>query len=87
MFMSVIGESDDDGSPLFVEGYQVSKYLKICTCPASQKLLEYMGKIYISLEISTFSLALQPEALVNTSGRVLFSSPGYNKPNILFEHL
>ena len=26
--------------------------------------------------ISKFSLALHPEALVNTSGRVLFSSPG-----------
>ena len=26
--------------------------------------------------MSKFSLALQPEALVNTSGRVLFSSPG-----------
>ena len=31
--------------------------------------------IYVSLEISKFSLALQPEALVNTSGQVLFSSP------------
>ena len=29
-----------------------------------------------SLEISKFSLALQPEALVNTSGWVLFWSPG-----------
>ena len=35
-----------------------------------------MGK-KISLEISKFLLALQPEAVVNTSGRVLFLSPGY----------
>ena len=34
-----------------------------------------MGKKKCSLEISKFSLALQSEALVNTSGRVLFSSP------------
>ena len=34
-----------------------------------------MGKKYFSIEISKFSLALQPEALVNTSRRVLFSSP------------
>ena len=54
---------------------QASKYLKIGTCPAAQKILVYMGKINFSLEISKFSLALQPEALVNTSGRVLFSSP------------
>ena len=58
-------------------GYQASKYLKKGTCPASQKLLTYMGKKYFSLKISKFSLALQPEALVNTSGRVIFSSPGY----------
>ena len=54
---------------------QDSKYLKISTCPASQKQLAYMGKKIFSLEVSKFSLALQPEALVNTSGRVLFSSP------------
>ena len=36
-----------------------------------------MGKFLFSLEISKFSLALQPKALVNTSGRVLFSSPDY----------
>ena len=34
-----------------------------------------MGKNLISLEKSKFSPALQPDALVNTSGRVLFSSP------------
>ena len=34
-----------------------------------------MENNYFSLEISKFSLALLPEALVNTSGRVLFSSP------------
>ena len=34
------------------------------------------GKNSFTLEMSKFSLALQPEALVNTSGRVLFSSPG-----------
>ena len=44
-------------------------------CPASQKILAFMGKKQFSLEISKFSLALQPEALVNTSRRVLFSSP------------
>ena len=54
---------------------QASKYLKIVTCPASQNLLANMGKIQFSLEISKYSLALQPKALVNTSGRVLFSSP------------
>ena len=48
-----------------------SKYLKIGTCPASQNLLAYIGKTLFSLEISNFSLALQPEAI----GRVLFSSP------------
>ena len=36
-----------------------------------------MGKF--SLEISKFLLALQPEALVNTSGRVLFSSPAMKR--------
>ena len=41
------------------------------TCPASQKLLAYMGK-----NLNFTRIALQPEALVNTSGRVLFSSPG-----------
>ena len=55
---------------------QASKYLKIGTCPASQNFLAYMRKILNILEISKFSLALQPEALVNTSGRVLFSRPG-----------
>ena len=45
------------------------------TCPASQKLLAYMGTISFSLEISKFSLALKPLVLVNTSGRVQFSSP------------
>ena len=34
-----------------------------------------MGEKRFSLEISKFSLALQPETLVNMSGRVLFSSP------------
>ena len=52
-----------------------SKYLKIGTWPASQKLLTYMGNKF-TLEISKFSLALQHQALVNTSGRVLCSSPG-----------
>ena len=34
------------GGPLFsgVGGGQASKYLKIGTCPASQKLLTYIGK-------------------------------------------
>ena len=54
---------------------QASKYLKISTCPASQKMLAYIGKNSFSLKISKFPLALQPEALVNTSGRVQFSSP------------
>ena len=44
---------------------QALKYLKIDTCPASQKLLKYMGKKFT-------------EALVNASGRVLFSSPVSN---------
>ena len=38
-----------------------------------------MGKNKFSLEISSFSLALQPEALLNTSGQVLFSSPDFHK--------
>ena len=41
-----------------------------------QKYWHIWEKNQFSLEISKFSLALQPEALVNTSGRVLFSSPG-----------
>ena len=61
---------------ILVSSLQGSKYLKIGTCPASQKLLAYMGKNQFLLEISKFSLALQPEALVNMSGRVIFSSPG-----------
>ena len=34
-----------------------------------------MGKIQFLLEISKYSLTLQPDTLVNTSGQVLFSSP------------
>ena len=34
-----------------------------------------MGKIVIFIRNIKIPLALQPEALVNTSGRVLFSSP------------
>ena len=40
------------------------------------KFIGIHGENLFSLEISKYSLALQPEALVNTSGRVLFSSPG-----------
>ena len=54
---------------------QALKYLKIDTCPASQNVLADMGKISFSVEISKYSLALQHETLVNTSRRVLFSSP------------
>ena len=54
---------------------QASKFLKIGTSPGSQKLLAYMGKNQFTPEISKIPLALQPEALVNTSGPVLFSSP------------
>ena len=54
---------------------QASKYLKIGTCPASQKVIGIYRKTNCSLEISKFSLALLPEALVNMSGRVLFSRP------------
>ena len=54
--------------------HQASKYVKIGTCPASQKNIGIQGKkITFSISIK-FSLALQPEPLVNTSGRVLFSS-------------
>ena len=45
--------------------------------PCITKIIDIYGKQLFSLEISKFSLALQPEALVNTSGRVLFSSPGH----------
>ena len=56
--------------------YQALKYLKLGTCPASQKLLTYMEKIFnLHWKSSKISLALQPGALVNTSGRVDFSSP------------
>ena len=67
---------------------QFSKYIKIGTCPASQNYWLYMGKNSFSLEISKFSLALQPEALVNTSGRVQFSSPDvtYSKTNLHHAH-
>ena len=41
------------------------------------KILAYMGFFLFSLETWNFSLALPPEALVNTSGQVLFSSPVY----------
>ena len=54
---------------------QVSKYIEIGTCPASQKIMAYMGKKINFIRNIKFSLALQPEALVNTSGRELFSSP------------
>ena len=46
---------------------QASKYLKIGTCPSSQNYWHIIYGKKISLEISKFSLALQPEALVNTS--------------------
>ena len=39
---------------------QALKYLEIGTCPASQKLMMYTGEKN-SLEVSKFSLALQPE--------------------------
>ena len=56
---------------------QASKYLKIGTCPTSQKNIGIHKNFFywLSLEISKFSLALQPEALVNRSGQVLFLSP------------
>ena len=54
--------------------WQASKYLKISTCPTAQKELAYMGKIIFTRNIK-FSLALQPETLVNMSGPVLFLSP------------
>ena len=49
---------------------QDSKYLTCIT-----KIIGIYGKKIFSLEISKFSLALQPLAFVNTSGQVLFSSP------------
>ena len=56
---------------------QTLKYLKIGTCPAAQTLLAYMEKNgNLSWKSSKVSLGLQPEALVNMSGRVDFSSPG-----------
>ena len=95
--MGPFTNGENPGSTLFVKvkkdlqtNDQASKYLKIGTCPASPKILAYMGKSYISLEISKFSLALQPEALVNTSGRVLFSSPDdttYHHHNRIFDSL
>ena len=58
------------------EVQQALKYLKIGTCPASQKILAYMKKnVNLHWKSSKVSLALQPEALVNTSGRVDFSRP------------
>ena len=55
---------------------QTSKYLKIGTGPASQKNIGMFGIFFnFHWKTSKFSLALQPEALVNTSGRVDFSSP------------
>ena len=54
---------------------QVSKYIKIGTSPASQKLLAIYGeKINFTRNIKIF-IALQPEALVNTSRGVLFFEP------------
>ena len=65
---------------------QASKYLKISTCPASRKLLAYMGKNEIFTRNIKYLLALQPEALVNTSGRVLFSSPVFSKAKCRIIH-
>ena len=42
-----------------------------------------MGKIVIFIRNIKIPLALQPEALVNTSGRVLFSSPGFGCSKVL----
>ena len=55
---------------------QALKYLKIGTCPASQKLFAYMEKnVNLHWKSSKVSLARQPEALINTSGRVDFWRP------------
>ena len=55
---------------------QALKYLKIGTCPASQKIIGIYGKnVNLHWKSSKVSLALQPEALVNRSGRVDFSRP------------
>ena len=57
--------------------------VKIAICPASQKLLAYMEKnVNLHWISSKGSLALQPEALVNTSRRVDFSSPGVAVSNL-----
>ena len=61
--------------------WQALKYLKIGTCPASQKLLAYMEKMLIYIGNHPVSLALQPEALVNTSGRVDYSRPAWSGKN------
>ena len=57
------------------QSYQTLKCLKKGTCPASQKILEYIGKNIFHWKSSKFSFALQPQALINTSGRVDFSNP------------
>ena len=41
----------------------------------TKKYWHIWGKILFSIEKSNYSLALLPEELVNTSGRVLFLSP------------
>ena len=57
------------------------KVLKIGTYPASQKLLAHGHFLEFILEITKFLLAQQPEALVNTSGQVLFSRPATSVRN------
>ena len=46
--------------------------------PCITESIDIYEKNEISLETSIFTLALQPGALVNTSGRVQFSSPVFS---------
>ena len=56
--------------------------------PCITKIIGIYGKKFNChyIEISKFSLALQPEALVNTSGRVQFSSPAREQGHFLLLH-
>ena len=65
-------------------GFQTSDYLKIDTssCPAYRKIIStyicmHGKKCLFTLRSIEILLALQPEALVNTSWQVDFLSPGF----------
>ena len=66
-------EQSVDPNQLIWAGLKISENRHL---PCITKIIGiYGGKFYFPIEISKFSLALHPQELVNTSGRVQFSSP------------